>query len=261
MISFRRIPDFFTLLNLFLGCLATVFVLQSGIILTETGYFDIPEKIWLGSLCIALAAVADFLDGRIARWLNQTSDMGRQLDSLADVVSFGVAPGAILYQFLRLSLAEGETALDTRFAFTLPAFVFSCAAAWRLARFNISETKKYFQGLPSPAAGLLVASLPLVYRHSGSSQIVSLILNEWFLYGFIFLLSWLMVSRIPFLSFKFSGTSLSKNMIPLAFLFISVVFIVLFRWHSPLFIFLLYFIASLALQHKFTEKNDIHHSH
>jgi hypothetical protein len=106
----KNIPNLFTLLNLFFGCLAIVFVLQNGIVIhydfEGSQFVDIPEKIWMASLCIGLAAIIDFLDGFVARLLNATSEMGKQLDSLADVVSFGVAPGMIIYQFLRLSYAQ-----------------------------------------------------------------------------------------------------------------------------------------------------------
>ena len=103
----KQIPNIFTLLNLVFGCLAIIAILQNGIIIQYsaegTQYIDIPEKIWLASLYIAIAAVIDFLDGFVARLFNASSEMGKQLDSLADVVSFGVAPSLILYQFLRMS--------------------------------------------------------------------------------------------------------------------------------------------------------------
>src|SRR5215510_1528099 len=106
----KQIPNFFTLLNLVFGCIAIVFVLQNGLIVftNEQGaqLLDIPEKIWIASLFIGLAALVDFLDGFVARLFKATSEMGKQLDSLADLVSFGVAPGLIIYQFLRMSFAR-----------------------------------------------------------------------------------------------------------------------------------------------------------
>ena len=88
------------------------------------------------SLFICAAAVVDFLDGFVARFLNASSEMGKQLDSLADVVSFGVAPGVILYQLLRMSFVKEENGLDASIIWLLPAFILSCAAAYRLAKFN-----------------------------------------------------------------------------------------------------------------------------
>lgn len=103
----KQIPNLFTLLNLIFGCLAIVATLQNGIIIQYaadgTQLIDIPEKIWMASLFIGLAALVDFLDGFVARLFKASSEMGKQLDSLADVVSFGVAPAMILYQFLRMS--------------------------------------------------------------------------------------------------------------------------------------------------------------
>src|SRR5436305_4850324 len=97
----KQIPNIFTLRNLFFGCIAIVCILQNGITIVYTNegqvYTDIPEKIWLAPLFITLAALVDFLDGFLARILKQTSSLGKELDSLADVVSFGVAPGMILY--------------------------------------------------------------------------------------------------------------------------------------------------------------------
>ena len=129
-----------------------------------TQYVSIPEQIFMASLFIGLAAVVDFLDGFFARWMKATSSIGAQLDSLADVVSFGVAPSLIVYQFLSLSFAQQANGLDVSFILLVPAFIIACAGAYRLARFNIdTETKNYFKGLPIPANGLLIASFPLIY--------------------------------------------------------------------------------------------------
>jgi len=97
--NMKNIPNIFTLLNLFFGCLAIVFTLQNGFITAtdEAGapLLAVPEKIWLASLFIGLAAVIDFLDGFVARLLGAGSEMGKQLDSLSDLVSLGVAAGRI----------------------------------------------------------------------------------------------------------------------------------------------------------------------
>ena len=90
---------------------------------------EVPEKIWMGSLFIALAAAVDFLDGFVARLFNATSPLGKQLDSLADAVSFGVAPGMIIYQFLRMSYVKEANAIDMAVGWLMPAFIVSCAAA------------------------------------------------------------------------------------------------------------------------------------
>src|SRR5882672_7428871 len=114
----KQIPNLFTLLNLFFGCVAIVFILQTN---TISFYYngedpqplDLPEKIAAASIFIGLAGIIDFLDGFVARLFKAASPMGEQLDSLADAVSFGVAPGMILYQFLRMSFMREEGGLDT----------------------------------------------------------------------------------------------------------------------------------------------------
>jgi len=153
----KQIPNLFTLLNLFLGATAIILILQTGqtiAFINNEGYtmVDLPEKITWGALLIFLAAIVDFLDGFVARLLKATSPMGKQLDSLSDVVSFGVAPALIIYQLLRISYAQEENGLDISIAFLLPALIIACAAAWRLAKFNLDEAQQYsFKGLPSPA--------------------------------------------------------------------------------------------------------------
>src|SRR6266536_4200188 len=107
----KQIPNLFTLLNLIFGCIAIVFILQTGesiVLLQQEGFTDVnlPEKITWGSFFIFAAAVVDFLDGFVARAFKASSKIGGQLDSLADVVSFGVAPGLIFYQLLRIGYAQ-----------------------------------------------------------------------------------------------------------------------------------------------------------
>jgi len=172
----KQIPNLFTLLNLVFGCLAIVFTLQNGIMITVnaegTELLYIPEKIWMASLFIGIAALVDFLDGFVARLFKASSEMGKQLDSLADLVSFGVAPGLILYQFLRLSFAQHPGGLDVSLLWLLPAFLLPGAAAWRLARFNLDTSQSYsFKGMPVPAVGLFVASLPLIYWNVNDSAL------------------------------------------------------------------------------------------
>jgi CDP-diacylglycerol--serine O-phosphatidyltransferase len=251
----KQIPNLFTLLNLFFGCCAIVFVLQNGISVFYTGenpqLVDMPEKVVIASIFIGLAAVVDFLDGFVARLFSSTSAMGKQLDSLADAVSFGVAPGMIIYQFLRLSFAKEENGLDVSLIWLLPAFVLPCTAAWRLAKFNLDENQQQsFRGMPTPAVGLLVASLPLIYWYSDNEMITDLLLNKWFLYAMIFILSYLMVSNLPLLSLKFKDYSLKNNWPKIILLVISVVLIFTLKWLAVPAIFMLYIAVSLAFKNK-----------
>jgi CDP-diacylglycerol--serine O-phosphatidyltransferase len=251
----KNIPNLFTLLNLVFGCIAIVFILQNGITITVTAdgaqFLDMPEKIWMASLFIGLAAVVDFLDGFVARLFKATSGMGAQLDSLADLVSFGVAPGMILYQFLRLSYAQQDDGVDISFAWLLPAFIVPVAAAWRLARFNLDTEQSYtFKGLPVPAAGMFVASLPLIYWNVNETWAFELVRNKWFLYGVILFLSWLMVSRLPLMAMKFKDYSVKNNFPKYLLLAISIVLIVLLKWLAVPVIIVAYVLLSLLFKNK-----------
>ncbi|MBI3138235.1 MAG: CDP-alcohol phosphatidyltransferase family protein [Sphingobacteriales bacterium] len=251
----KQIPNIFTLLNLLFGCLAIVAVLQNGIIINVNAegreYLDIPEQIWLASLFIGIAAVVDFLDGFVARLFKATSEMGKQLDSLADVVSFGVAPGMIIYQFLRLSFAQQEGGLDVSMGWLLPAFILPCAAAWRLARFNLDSSQTYyFKGMPVPAAGILVASLPLIYWNVNEAWVYTLLHDKWFLYGIVLLLSWLMVSSLPLMAMKFRDYSVKNNLPRYLLILIAVLALVLMKWLAVPVIVMAYVLLSLLFKNK-----------
>ena len=267
----KSIPNLFTLLNLFFGCLAIVYILQPGLVplyanngvvlspdTTDLGtqYVSIPEQMFMASLFIGLAAVVDFFDGFIARWMNATSAMGAQLDSLADVVSFGVAPSLIVFQFLRLSFAQQDNGLNVHFIFLLPAFIIACAGAYRLARFNVDETKvNYFKGLPIPANGLLFASFPLIYWTNSYAIITQILISPWFWYVMIFLLSWLMISNKPMLALKFSNSSLKKLLPFIIIVVVAIISAFFIQWLAVPLCFIVYVILSLF--NKQPNHNDV----
>lgn len=253
----KQIPNIFTLLNLFLGCIAIVFALQTeSFIIKVDGEgvtsFNIPEKLALASFFIFAAAVVDFLDGFVARLLNATSEMGKQLDSLSDVVSFGVAPAVIMYQLLRISFIKEENGLDTQLIWLLPAFVLACAGAYRLARFNIDTEQSYgFKGVPIPAAGLLIASFPLILHYGNSLIDVSnLLTNKWVLYVIIALVSWLMVSKLPLMALKFKDFSVKNNLPKYILVALAVAAAVLLKWLAVPVVFVAYIILSLLYKQK-----------
>jgi len=254
----KQIPNLFTLLNLFLGATAIILILQTGqtiAFINNEGYtmVDLPEKITWGALLIFCAAIVDFLDGFVARLLKATSPMGKQLDSLSDVVSFGVAPALIIYQLLRISYAQEENGLDVSISFLLPALIIACAAAWRLAKFNLDESQQYsFKGLPTPAAGLFVASLPLILKFPPDMiNITDYILNKWILYVIIVLLSFLMVSNLPLMGFKFKDFSLKNNLPKYLMIIIGVVAAIFLQWIAVPILLVTYVIVSLLLKNKF----------
>ena len=253
----KHISNIFTLLNLFFGCIAIVFALQNGIdiIYSKEGeqFIKLRENICLASLFIAVAAVVDFLDGFVARALNICSEMGKQLDSLADLVSFGVAPGILLYQFLRMGFIKDSDGIEVSILYLIPAFIFTCAGAYRLARFNLDTSQAFgFKGVPIPAAGLVVASLPLIYWYGSSDFIYNLILNKWFLYILIILLSWLMVSKLPIMAMKFKDYSIKNNMPKIILVVITILSAVILKWLAVPIIFIAYIILSLVLKNKTT---------
>jgi CDP-diacylglycerol--serine O-phosphatidyltransferase len=246
----KQIPNLFTLLNLFFGCMAIVLIVQTGLAVSTDSNgqqtVEIPQKIYWASVFIGIAAVVDFFDGFVARLLKASSEMGKQLDSLADVVSFGVAPGMIVFEFLRRSYAAQQNGLDINMLYLLPAFIIPCAGAYRLARFNIDTNQSYgFKGVPIPAAGLLIASFPLLYWFSNSEWIVNLLQNKWFWYGVIFVVSYLMVSTLPMLAMKFKSLTLTSLLPFLLILIVSVSTAVFFGWLAVPAGFITYVILSL----------------
>jgi CDP-diacylglycerol--serine O-phosphatidyltransferase len=252
----KQIPNLFTLLNLFFGCVAIVYITMPGIIITvgESGnnVIEIPQQIYRASLCLALAAVVDYFDGFLARLLGSSSEMGKQLDSLADLVSFGVAPSLIAYQFLRLSLAQDIDGLSASWTQLLPVFILPCAAAYRLARFNISApSTSGFTGVPVPAVGLLFASFPVIYWYAPIDQVMvtGLLLNKWFWYASVLGTSYLMVSSLPMMAFKFDQITFKKLLPLLILVAIGLVSAICFGWIAVPIVFIAYVVLSLSLKY------------
>lgn len=260
----KHIPNLFTLLNLVFGCIAIVFILQQGVLLlpldsegniliSPMELENTPEKIALASLFIGLAAIVDFLDGFIARLFGASSELGKQLDSLADVVTFGVAPSMIVYQFLRASFAQESGGLDSSFIGLVPAFIIAGAAAYRLGKFNLDNSQAYgFRGVPTPAVGLMIASFPLIHWYSDSITITNLLLNKWFWYAFILLVSYLMVSNLPILALKFKGLNIKSATPFIIIALIGLVAIFLLNWLAVPVIFIAYVLVSLLFKNKTT---------
>lgn len=256
----RHIPNIFTLLNLFFGGMAIIFALQTNtvIIYIDQHYnssFNIPEKLTWASICILVAAVIDFLDGFIARLLKVPSEMGKQLDSLSDVVSFGVAPAVIIYQLLRYSFAREENGLDVSILLLMPALIIAMAAAYRLGKFNIATDQQYgFKGVPVPAVGILIASFPLILHFNSLQGVNQVIMNKWFLYGCIVAVSYLMVSNIPMMSLKLPDYTF-KNNIPVIILIVVALLAALFlHWVAVPVVFIAYFLISIINSKKIQPK-------
>jgi CDP-diacylglycerol---serine O-phosphatidyltransferase len=199
----KHIPNFITSLNLAAGFVAIIFA----------GNGDLITASWL----ILAAMVFDFLDGFAARSLKAYSDIGKELDSLADVVSFGVAPALIIYHLLKNSLALAQpmivnsNGLLASIIVLIPV-IMPVAGAIRLAIFNLDTTQtKTFRGLPTPANALAVISVIIAGKNTHSELFNSFTSSPMLLIIFTVILSLLMVSRIPLLSLKVSNLKFRGN--------------------------------------------------
>lgn len=206
----------------------------------------------MASYLIGLAAVLDFMDGMVARLLKAYSEIGKQLDSLADMVTFGLLPGMMLYKLIEFS-ATGNSFLPW-FAFLVPVF-----SAIRLAKFNIDVRQTdSFIGVPTPANAMLIASLPLISTFEpqlNAAVFGTLITNCFFLIGLTLVMSLLMVAELPLFSLKFKNLQWSKNRIRFIFLSCSLILLILFHFVAIPVIIFLYIILSII--HNFSTSNSV----
>ncbi len=232
----NHIPNIITLFNLLSGILSIYSVMNGNIELAA--YF------------IFAAAVFDFFDGLAAKLLNAMSEMGAELDSLADVVSFGVAPGFIMYYMLSVSHGQPGQSAESFSIIPFLAFVIPAFGALRLAKFNVDDEQTIsFKGLPIPAMGILVASLPLIrsYLFEDKEFFYMIITNTYFLLTIAIVGSILMVSSFPMFSLKFIGIGFKQNMTKYIFLGLSLVLVIFLQIVSIPFIILLYLFMSLIV--------------
>lgn len=234
------IPNIMTLGNLLCGCLGIVFVFEGNLL-------------W-ASYLIFIAGILDFLDGFVARLLKQHSEIGKQLDSLADMVTFGVLPAFIVAKLIQLSTTQNSVLADfvpstllsqthlptlAYIGFTLA--LFSCL---RLAKFNIDTRQSdSFIGVPTPANAFVVAAFPLILEFNPEYKF--LILNSAFLISYTLIMSYLLISEIPLFALKFKNFSWASNQIKYMFLILSIILLVALQFVAiPLIIFL-YIILSV----------------
>lgn len=233
----KHIPNFITSLNLASGFIAITFAANGNLVAAS----------WF----ILAAMIFDFLDGFSARLLKAYSDIGKELDSLADVVSFGVAPALIIYHLLNNSLSVivfPENSTDTILVILImliPAIMPVCGAI-RLAIFNLDSTQTTsFRGLPIPANAMAVISVVIAAHYSHSPVITSIIGSTIFLIVFTLILSLLMVSRIPLLSLKFINLKLKGNEGRYILIVLVVISYLIFGISSIPFIIPIYIVSSL----------------
>ena len=197
----KHIPNSITCCNLLSGCIS--------IVLSCSGRLE------YAGIMIFIAAVFDFFDGFAARLLKAYSPLGAHLDSLSDVVSFGVAPSFIMYKYLtKLPLVDSSYMLRIAGINVLPflALFLAVFAALRLAKFNIDERQTTsFIGLPTPAMGIFVASLPFTLRNESLAFMGGLLNSPLFLLAIVAIFSYLMISEIPFFSLKIKNLKFKEN--------------------------------------------------
>lgn len=199
---------------------------------------------------IVICSILDFLDGAAAKLLKAHSETGKQLDSLADLVSFGLAPAAIIFHYMTNALYMLNQD-NPVFVLAYAAFFIAVFSALRLARFNIdTKQKSYFTGLPTPANALLIASIPLtlvlVKPDSGTSNILMALMdNVWFTLSLTFVLSALLVSPFKMFSLKIQNLKWKDNRIRYVFFAVCVILLITFGFAAlPLFM-IFYILLSL----------------
>ncbi len=211
----RHIPNAITCANLFSGCIGIVYAFNGA--LETAAYF------------VLLSGIFDFFDGFAARLLNVKSDIGKELDSLADVISFGFLPGMVMFKLL--SQSDFSSPYLPYFGFVITAF-----SALRLAKFNIDTRQtEDFIGLNTPMNTLFIVSLPFIQK-----DYPDVIGSAPLLIGLIILVSWLLVSEIKIFSLKFSSTSWAQNKIKYIFLILSVLLVAVLKFAAVPLILVLY---------------------
>ena len=225
------LPNIITLSNLFFGCLTVLLLVENKL---EIQYVFI-----LTFICLIL----DFFDGLIARFFNLKSDIGIQLDSLADMISFGLVPGIIIYN---LFIQAPSSYVGSIFSSVVPFFSFlvTIASAIRLAKFNISKSNSnFFKGLPTPANTILIYSLSIII--SKNNKFADLFLNYSSLMLLVLVSSFLLVCNLKLLSFKFKKFRWKGNRRRIYILLISAILIYMLGFYSVPLIISIYVLASI----------------
>ena len=222
----KHIPNLLTISNLICGCIAL--------------YFTFHNNLVFAAYLIVLAALFDFMDGAAARLLKVSGPMGKELDSLADMVSFGVVPGSIVFNLLETSSLSTYSFI----ALTIPAF-----SAYRLAKFNVDDRQsESFIGLPTPANCLFFTSFPLISTFQAESFIAEIIEMPEVLIGLSILLSLALVSEIPLFALKFNNLKFTDNKLRFMFIGIAILLLALLQFSAVPLIVLLYLVLSLAFK-------------
>jgi len=231
----KHIPNIVTLGNLFCGTLATIFAVG--------GHFE------MTALFVVLGIFLDFFDGFFARVLKVSGELGKQLDSLADMVTSGVVPGIVLFVLLGNN-QQIPYEIDSEFKFSmglpLIGLIITLSACYRLAKFNLdTRQSESFIGLPTPAMSLFIVSLPLVQMHSDIDFVKDLIGNNYFLIGITILFSFLMNSEFHLFSLKFKNYGVKENLFKYILILFSIILLITIEYLAVPVIIISYIILSM----------------
>jgi CDP-diacylglycerol--serine O-phosphatidyltransferase len=241
----KHIPNAITCGNLLCGCLAIVSIFNGNMV-------------WSAYL-VGIAAVLDFFDGFVARLLKVGGEMGKQLDSLADMVTFGAVPGFVVFELIRTSFRQ-DMLKNISFSESVPIPNFYLAAlfipvlipifsALRLAKFNIdTRQSSSFIGVPTPANAMLICSLPLINYFQPillGYKVSDITANVYFLVALTVIMSYLMVAELPLFALKFKNFSWTDNKIRYIYLISSLLLLIVFHFIAIPIIIFLYIVLSI----------------
>lgn len=247
----RHVPNLITMLNLLSGAIAIIFAVQGNLV--------------MAGLFVAAGIFFDFFDGLAARALNVKSELGLQLDSLADMVTSGVVPGIVMFQLFVLALQDPSSTTQWEpagywFEWNFPllalfGLLVAAASGYRLAKFNIDDRQTdSFIGLPTPANALFILSLPLIIAFQPHPWALTIILNEWFLIALTLLSCYMLNAEIPLFALKFSDWSFKQNKLRYFFIAYCILMVILFQFIAIPLIILSYVLLSLLFP---AEKGEV----
>lgn len=232
----KHVPNTITLLNLFCGCIAVVFVSELNF---EMAFFFVSLGIFL-----------DFFDGFFARLFKVAGPLGLQLDSLADMVTSGVVPGFVMFWLLK----QGQNPVDANQIIPYLGFIITLGSCYRLANFNIDTRQTdSFIGLPTPANTLFIMSLPLVIKYSDSLVVFDILTNQWFLLAITLFSAYILNAEIPLFSLKIKDFTFKKNALQIVFLSLCVLLLIFFQYLAIPLVIVTYVLLSV-INNKFLKK-------
>ena len=233
----KHIPNLITLGNLFCGTVAVIFAVKN--------------QLEMAALFVVLGVLFDFLDGFVARLLHVSGELGKQLDSLADMVTSGVVPGIVMYQLLMNATTpiEDFSRTDTPHYLAYIGLLLTLGAGYRLAKFNIDTRQTdAFIGLPTPAMALFVLSIPLIQLYEPQPFFLSMSYNPYFLIGVTVLFVYLMNAEIKLFALKFKTFGWKENALKYLFLLTCIILLITLRFVAIPLIILLYVLISFMTQ-------------